>query len=268
MPSIDGTRRLCCLALAAAFVAPAALAQDNLVDTVRRSGFTFVGAIKTVGAATPGVVLEPHSAVVRVERVLEALPPLGDPTGQDVTVRLLDPRERRAGDRAVFFTYVQTAARTLGVVEVASRPADQAEAVERGIRDARRAIEDDSLSKRLAAAELVVVGVIGAGKPSEAARDPESEHDALWWMAPLRIETVLKGSAPSAAAVLPVNYATNVDFKWAEAPKPRAGQDGIFILHRYREQRQPVPGLFLVDRLDLLPRSELERVQKLLKSPR
>src|SRR6185295_10589101 len=109
------------LVLMTAMAAPVVWTQESsFVDTVRRSGFIFIGTVKTLGAATPTVAGEPNSAVVTVNRVLEALPPVGNPAGQDVTVRLRDPQKFHAGDRAVFFTYVQSAGKTLGLVEVAS----------------------------------------------------------------------------------------------------------------------------------------------------
>jgi hypothetical protein len=71
------------VALAVALVAfAAARAQDELprdyVDLVGRSGFIFQGTVREVGAATKGIQAQPNTAVVTVEAVLQALPPLGD----------------------------------------------------------------------------------------------------------------------------------------------------------------------------------------------
>jgi hypothetical protein len=275
-------RAFACLLLAAALAAlaaPLARAQEpSFADIVRRSGFIFAGTVKTLGAATPSIVPAPNSAVVTVDRVLETQPPAGNPTGHDVTVRLRDPQASHPGDRAVFFTYVQTAGATLELVEVASLPADQLDATERRIREARQALADQALAARLASAELVVVGVFGQAVPTPEARRPASEHDPLWWRAPIRVESVEKGQAPAtpragaatpraAAPTVYVHIATNYDFLWALAPKPKAGQEGIYLLQPDREKKFRVAGLFLLDPLDALPKSELERVRRLLAAP-
>jgi hypothetical protein len=254
------------LALLAALAAPVAQAQEpSFVDLVRRSGLIFAGTVKAVGAATPSIAREPSSAVVRVDRVLDTLPPAGNPTGHDVTLRLRDPQASHPGDRAVFFTYIQSAGATLGLVEVGSQPADQLDAVERRIREARQALADQALAARLASAELVVAGVFGEARPTPEARTPGSEHDPLWWRAPIRVESVEKGQA--AARTVDVYIATNYDFLWALAPKPKAGQEGIYLLQPDREKRFRVSGLFLLDPLDALPKSDLERVRRFLKAP-
>lgn len=240
--------------------------QPSFVETVRRSGFIFVGTVKRVGAATATIVREPSSAVVVVDHVLEALPPVGNPTGHDVTVRLRDPQKTRPGDRAAFFTYVHSAGETLGLVEVASESPDQPEALVRRIRNARETLADEALARRLASAELVVVGVFGEAKLTDAARDPVGEHDPLWWRAPIRVASFEKGRAPNEPVY--VHIARNVDFLWALAPKPKAGEERIFLLQPDREKRFRVSGLFLVHPLDALPKSELERVRRLLRASR
>jgi hypothetical protein len=261
------------LPLLALLAVPGARAQEaSFVDWVNHSGFIFIGTVKDLGAATPATTATtaaaraPRSAVVRVDRVLEALPPLGNPTGRDVDVRLRDPLKPQAGERAVFFTYVQSTGKTLGLVEVASQPVDQPEALEGRIRDARRTLADQALAARLASAEMVVVGVVGEAKPTPGALDPVSEHDPRWYRAPIRVESFEKGGAASRQVF--VNIAYGDDVVWEHAPKPKAGDGGIFLLQPDREKKFRTSGLFLIDPLDWLPKSELERVRRLLKTPR
>lgn len=241
------------------------LAQEpSFVDIVRRSGFIFAGTVKSAGDAKAAAGGPPAGAAVHVDRVLEALPPLGNFTGREVNVRLLNPQQAHSGDRAIFFTYVQSAGTTLGLVEVASEPAGQEQAVAARIREARQALADQALSARLQSAERVVVGVLGEARPTEAARERDSEHDPLWWRAPIRVASVEKG-AKSRDGVT-VNIAYGDDVIWRSAPKPKAGQEGIFLLQPDREKRFRTTGLFLIDPLDFLSKRELERVRRLLKA--
>jgi hypothetical protein len=235
---------------------------DSFVDLVRRSGFIFQGTVKAIGESTPAVVREPNSAIVSVDRVLESQPPAGSQTGRDVTVRLRRPSEIRPGQTATFFTYVYAGGKSLGVEEVGILPADDPRSLEDRIRAARQTLADQALTRRLQSAELVVVGVVGEVSPAPGTRNPESEHDPLWWRAPIRVTSVEKGRA---SARVVVNFATNFDYLWALAPKPKAGETGIYLLQPDSEKKYRVSGFFLIDALDALPTSELERVRRLLK---
>jgi len=93
-------------------------------------------------------------------------------------------------------------------------------------------------------------------------RNPDSEHDPLWSRATIRITTAIKGRASEPVVV---NFATNFDYLWALAPKPKVGDTGIFLLQPDRERKYRASGLFLLDPLDALPTSELERVRRLLR---
>jgi hypothetical protein len=254
------------IVLLGALAAPALAQPQSFIDIVRGSGFIFQGTVKAIGSSTPSVVREPNTAVVVVDRVIEALPPVGNPKGKEVTVRLRDPSKVRPGQATTFFTYVYSAGATLGLEEVALLPLEDPKALEGRIHEARRALADEALAKRLASARLVVVGVVGAADPTEAAREPVSEHDPLWRRTPIRVESFEKGGPTSEPVFVNVSYST--DIMWQEAPKPRAGDAGIFLLQPDPgpDKWSRVSGLFLVDPLDALSRSDLDRVRRLLRS--
>lgn len=262
--SFVGASCLCVLILVLA-ARPMAFPQSeaSFVDLVRRSGFIFQGTVKAIGESTPTVVREPNTAIVSVDRVLETFPPAGNPTGRDVSVRLRKAGEVRPGQRATFFTYVYSAGKSLGLEEVDMMPIEDLKSLEDRIRAARQTLADEALTKRLRSAELVVVGVIGESTPTEDARNPRSEHDPLWWRAPITVKSFVKGQ-PRKGPVM-VNIATNFDYLWALAPKPKAGEEGIFLLQTDGERKFRVSGFFLIDPLDALPLSELERVRRLMK---
>jgi hypothetical protein len=248
------------LLIAAVSSAAHAQPESSFVDLVRRSGFIFQGTVKAVGESTPGIVREANSAIVSVDRVLESQPPAGNKTGRDVTVRLRGANAVRAGQTATFFTFVYAGGPSLGVEEVGTLPADDPRSLEDRIRAARQTIADEALTRRLQSAQLVVVGTVTAVTPGP--RNPDSEHDPLWSRATIRITTAIKGRASEPVVV---NFATNFDYLWALAPKPKVGDTGIFLLQPDRERKYRASGLFLLDPLDALPTSELERVRRLLR---
>jgi hypothetical protein len=236
---------------------------SSFIDLVRRSGFIFQGTVKAVGESTPSIVRESSTAVVSVDRVLESLPPTSNQTGRDVTVRLRKPGDMRPGQKATFFTYVYAGGTSLGLEEVGTLAAEDPATLESRIRAARQTLADQALKARLQSAELVVVGVVGEAKQTEEALNPRSEHDPLWWRAPIKVTSFEKGRSTGGSVT--VNIATNFDYLWALAPKPKAGDTGIFLLQPDREKQFRVSGFFLIDALDALPTSELERVRRLIK---
>jgi hypothetical protein len=258
----------CLAALAVALAASgAARAQSDLprdyVDLVGRSGFIFQGSVREVGAATKGIRAQPDTVVVTVEAVLQALPPLGDMKGQDVTVRMGGNDKVEPGQAAIFFTYAYSMAATLGLQEVGVRPAGEVSAEIARVRLARSQLRDDALSARLASADLVVLGVLGKSRPTKEAEERDGEHDPIWRQVPIEVAEVLKGERT--AAPPRVNIATSDDPAWMNAPKPTAETKGIFLLQPDKDRQFRVAGLFLIDPLDLQPTDQLERVRELLK---
>jgi hypothetical protein len=61
-----------------------------------------------------------------------------------------------------------------------------------------------------------------------AAGPPLREHDADWWVATLEVAHAERGDVGD---VLDVLYPNSIDVRWREVPKPKAGQDGLWILH-------------------------------------
>lgn len=233
------------------------------IDLVRRSGFIFQGTVRSIGAATPTVVRQSNTAIVLVARVWEALPPVGNVQGREVTVRLRNPEQVRPGQTATFFTYVYSAGQSLGVQEVGILPREDTTRAAARIQSARRTLSDDRLSRRLVTARLVVVGSAGEARPAEGSNEHRGEHDPLWWRVPIRVETVLKGSRRD--SVVLVNFARSDDPAWERSPKPRAGDRGIYLLQPTGGTRFRVSGLFLVDSLDVLDGSQADRVRRLLR---
>ena len=255
------TGGLCVLVLVSTLSSSTALAQgeSSFVDLVRRSGFIFQGTVKAIGEATPGIVRECNTAIVSVDRVLESQPPAGSKTGRDVTVRVRGANQVRPGQVATFFTFVYAGGQSLGVEAVAILPADDPRSLEDRIRAARSAMADEALARQLQSAALVVVGTVAAVRPGP--RNPESEHDPLWSHATIRVTSAVKGRATEPVVV---NFATNFDYLWALAPKPKVGDTGIFLLQPDPGKKYRVSGFFLIDALDALPTSELDRVRRLL----
>jgi hypothetical protein len=139
------------------------------------------------------------------------------------------------------------------------------------IASAKQRLADQDLQRRLAQAEMVIVGKITdikQGPPS----DIITEHDPDFWEAKLQIKSVELG--PSTQRAVTILYANSMDVVWAGSPKFKKGQEGIWILHSdqavdwKRRLRLPVESLTALDSEDFLPLNQLERVRRLLKKIR
>src|SRR5260221_7568529 len=131
-------RTIVFLALFAAAVPAFGQTSPHFIELVRGSGLIFQGTVRAIGKATPTVIPQSNTAVVVVDRVLEALPPVGNPTGREVTVRLRDPNRLKPGQAATFFTYVYSAGATLGLQEVGSLPPGEPTELEQRTVEARQ----------------------------------------------------------------------------------------------------------------------------------
>jgi hypothetical protein len=254
------------LLVMAAILAWAGQVTKPYVELVRNSGFIFVGTVKKVSAATPTVVREPNTVIVTVERIAESLPPIGNIKGHDVTVRLTPREQVQEGQRVTFFTYLYSAGESLGLQSVGILPAEEANFAPERIREARQVIADEALSKRLASATMVVLGRVVDTSPTESARERDGEHDPMWWTATIAVESSLKGNA--GAGTVAVIFASSDDREWFLSPKPKRGDTGIYLLQPARGKKFTNKGPYLIDPLDALSRTELERVRRLLKLDR
>jgi hypothetical protein len=224
-------------------------------DLTRRAEFIFRGTVQKPGAANLEVVeASARTAVVRVDEVLKAADTLDDFTGREVTVFLRQPGSVRAGDQGTFFTKVGLLGESLGVLELGRRNGSALNLKAQIASAGSQALEQD-LRARVAAADLVASGRILSTRATY--EEPKSgaltEHDPLWWEAVLEVRKVVKGQVTEKTVTF--WFPASLDAMWAFAPKPSAGQEGTWLLHR-----QPVEGrggvYAVADPRDLMSRDE------------
>jgi hypothetical protein len=222
-------------------------------DLTRSAEFIFRGTVQKTGAANLSLV-EPNdrTAIVRVDEVLKRGGTLDDFTGQEVTVFLSEAL--KAGDQRVFFTKVQLLGESLGIEEVGRATGSVAD-LKAQVGNAKDELLRESLTTRLAGADLVVSGRILSLRATEAApkSGPITEHDPLWAEAVLEIHSVLKGQVTGNTVAFWVP--TSADVLWASVPRPGVGQEGTWLLHRHVPEGG-APVLAIVDPQDLLSAAE------------
>lgn len=214
------------------------MADQSIKDLIRRTPFSFVGTIEHIGAATSGdLPINDRTAVVRVERVLHAPPLFHGLEGQRVTVQLAPDADLPAiGDQLAIFAEGLAFGETVAVAEVARLPVDAvvphltaaADAGdERAFATIEQELRTDALREHAEGADALVVGtVVGL---EQAATPSHSEHDPMWWRALIEVRQVIRG--PVEQGQLGVLYPNSIDIQWRRVPKPKASQDGVWILH-------------------------------------
>jgi hypothetical protein len=207
-----------------------------------------------------------------VTKILKATPSLAGYEGQLVTVHLQAPASHQVGQQSVFFTHGIHYGEGLVVSEIGT-VGGGVTALAPDFNNAAQASADTEMTQRLAQAELVISGVASDPKPymagPAAAPGVEmpirrvSEHDPDWWSATVSVDSVEKGTHSGKTA--DVIYPNSMDVVWFRAPKIKAGDHGVWLLHNRDHRGRPVPALAVTHPLDFRPIAEAERVRNLLK---
>lgn len=244
-----------------ALASPSLRPQDTseaMKATAQRASFIFSGTVQKQSAPE-------NSAIVRVDEVLRNAGVVSDVQGKDVVVQWDSP-PLKEGEQAVFFTNVAIYGSRLTVREImhVSSEASLASVADLQVRDAIKEVPDATLEARLAQADLVVLGKVSSVRAIELRqRGPVvSEHDPEWWQATVRVESVEKGQANSQSLL--VLFPHSDDIRWFAAPKFKVGQEGVFLLQRYRDTKLKVQGLTALHPQDFQPAQALTRVKRLV----
>jgi hypothetical protein len=247
-------------------------------DLARQARFIFRGTVEKLGAATmSGVPITDATAIVKIEEVIHAPSVLGDLTGKDVTVQLTTARAEDQGRHAVFFADPWLYGDGVAVREIGRQELPRAEAPARSslrqqVSGVLERLPDEELRQHLGEVDVVLVGRVVNARPIDLrGRTPVTEHDPQWWQAVCAVEAVEKGQVPG--PTVPVLYASSMDVVWAQAPKLRVGQEGVWLLHGAAATTTepgahgvfPPPGYVVMHPLDAHPREAAARIRRLIR---
>jgi hypothetical protein len=222
------------------------VSDEAITALLGEAPFAFVGTVEHVGAATmTDIPIDGRTAVVRVDHVLQAPEALPTLEGQRITMQLKE--DTQPGEQAAFFAQGLAFGESIAVTEVGRVGVEAVEPhVTRGF-EAGGPAGFEALQRQAQAARLrdhadeadaVVVGrVVGL----EDVLEPViSEHDPDWWRATIDVTHVEKGDVQTGP--LHVLYANSLDVQWRLSPKPKASQEGLWILHATEgDQREAAP---------------------------
>lgn len=219
--------------------------------------------MRTNASNEPSVASGPGRIVVRVDATLKASRNVGNLVGQAITIQLADKRPAmKRGDQAIFYATDWVFGKKVAVRELSHQTATAA--AEKQVLETLAQLPLRHLTTRLRAAELVIVGVVEAIKPSPIP-EPRSFNAPQWKVATVRIESALRSSkrgSQSGSDAVDVLFPSSDD--WAPAPQFRKRQRGIFLLRHEPKVGIPPEFYAALDPADFQPRNALARVQSLL----
>jgi hypothetical protein len=240
------------------------------------ASLAFAGSVKAVGEGTvSGVAPDERTVVVEVGEVLHGSPGVGIPTGSRVTVQLSpDLPPLGVDDEATFFANGWLYGDSLAVTEVGRAPVEETvaptarlagfESPVSPVQVALAELADEELIAHANEADAAVRGHVIALNhvPQEA---PLREHDPDWWVATLEIDLLVRGELPGVddkGGTVPVLYANSLDVSWRDAPKPKAGQGGLWLLHRSPGELAELAPFQLIHPIDLQPSINIDLLRE------
>jgi hypothetical protein len=206
------------------------MSNEAIAGLLRSSAFAFLGTAQESDTE--------DGVEVHVDQVLHAPEPFQELAGSTVTLRPAEGEDPPApGDAQVFFANGISFGDRIDLQEVGRLAGDAVQdhlataASEPGsappLTAVAHAIAEHDRLGHAADADAVVAGrVTGLRKVTGP---PPREHDPDWWIATIEVTRVDKGDVGADVDVL---YANSLDVRWRQVPKPKASQNGVFLLHR------------------------------------
>lgn len=239
--------------------------QASLKEMLASSELVFSGTVKAVRASElPELPVDDRTVVVEVGETVQG--PLGvAPTpGSRVTVQLspalplLEP-----GESATFFVTGWVYGDTLAVQEVGRTVVAEQAPRSLGpaaLEAARAELADEELVQHAREADAIVRGhVVGLSKAP--VQGPPSEHAKDVWIATIAVEQVERGELPPPTETVSVLYANSRDVRWRRHPKPKAGQAGLWLLHRAPADDAALAPFELAHPIDVQPSMRLDTLR-------
>jgi hypothetical protein len=184
--------------------------------------------------------------------------------GSTVTVQLA--AAAKEGQQLALFANGLAFGTSIAATEVGRRPATElaphlarAEALGGSpLDDLQAQLDAEALREHAKDAAAVLTGRVTA--LAQAAPVGMSEHDPVWCTATIDVEHVERGRGVGGQVA--VLYPNSLDVRWHDVPKPKMGQEGLFILHATDRALRPLAKYQLQHPEDLQPVQSLDALTR------
>ncbi|HZR63973.1 MAG TPA: hypothetical protein VFA85_02440 [Terriglobales bacterium] len=234
----------------------------------RNATYIFLGRIEKERASNLAIVpATDATALVKIQKVLSRPGNMPDFSNQMITLKLITPGTLKNGESMIFFTNVWLYGENLALEEVAHTSAEDKTANTASIEKTGSEAENVAIENRVRLAAAVIVGrvVTVRALQKDSNLRPMTEHDPEWQLAEIAVESTLKGTPGAKVSLL---FPNSRDVAWFQSPKFRVGQEGVWILQEQKSKEVTSaigkPVYTALDALDFRPKSEMQRIKKLV----
>ncbi len=243
-------------------------------ELMKQASVTFIGTVvRHYAVSFPDVPRSEHTAVVRVDHVLEKPTAIALLNGDSVTVRLREPAIPPEGAQATFYVNGWIVGAGVALVEIGHTRvvAEDAATREQAGRDflaVKREIVAEELRARLDSASVVALAKVVGVRPATQERRFITEHDPEWQEAVLLVETAIKGV--TAGEEIVVRFPGSMDVAFYRVPKLKVGDEPLVVVGKdtlsglppAMLEGRPVEAFIIQSPSDVLTKDDLERVQQ------
>lgn len=238
----------------------------HIINLIDNAGFIFFGTVLAEEAIDLlGISKIPERVkTVLVENILLSTDVLMGLLGRKVTVVFEDVAEIKEGSKWCFFTSCVSLGKQ-AILRVSSLLEDSPETA-KDISHLIKIFRERPLLERVEGADLIITGKVVSSVPVQSNKIPKSEHDPQWWIARIKIGSVMKGKRESSE--IETFFANSDDIIWFKSPKLHEKESGIFLL-RWMKPREVVREINrsiyqVIDPLDFLPLERLQEIKALI----
>jgi len=256
------------------------MTNSELSHLVEQAGFIFRGRVIRQGTADAKMMAGSYgkAVVVQIEEILLSIDALRGLAGKEAIVVTERAAALEAGTTFVLFTNCVVVGDHLVVREIGHLESSP-ETVQQTANFVKM-VHARPLERRVAEADLILTGEVIASSSAVEHRVVRSEHDPDWWIARVKIHSVLKGhehpkagrDAAKPGLTVDVLFANSTDIAWYQAPKLLEGMSGVLILRHLNAKEAPTevgrPIHQALDPLDFLATERLPEVRRALEQGR
>ncbi len=211
------------------------LSQTQIEKTLAKAPLVFIGTITKIGSANLAVI-EPdnRTALVKVERVVNAPSAFQGITNTTVTIKLPDGTKNKMGDTKLFYTkkwmYGENLALEVVVAETIDKDYRQ---IIHEFRNAKSNMERKEKLSRLQGADLVVEGRVIKMEDSELNKQfPISFRSPLWISVSIQITATLKSKYEGKVVIALINKGGETEE--ATPLEINIGKTGVWLLRKQK----------------------------------
>lgn len=238
---------------------------NNYVSLANNSAFIFKGKILLKNTSTLNMKNVDSVCVVRVDEIIESKKHYINQKGKLITIKSKNIKDLSVGDERVFFTNGLIWGESLCVLELGSyiiRATYDQTSLKKQIIDIQENEEQKLIKERYAKAEIALVGKVQKIEAINVNENIISEHHPYWNKAEVQVIETLKGNNNS---IVYFYYPSSNDRMWANSPKFKVGDSGIWFLNNSDLMETDISGFAIISKKFFFSQELVNKIKNIVK---